>query len=348
MATAVTPETTQSANWSGSIPVVLTLAPSSLSSPTVPAPIHVPLSRHSYLHTGLQAAVQRLHQFAPTPMSFASGMIRSEPEPGSSSDDENDDAAAATPETKSAAAAAASSDTPGPHARENSTRTAKPSYPVCWFEDEETQMALRWHLFAGVLYDMKHTSSTRASLPWKIRLHFTAYPDSEILPLQADTSVETQVHNFYKNSLKQALCCLHGSSKVALNVTKESHSRLWRSVQTANFPLYRQVVNGDLPAVQSEVSLLPVRLYFNAKPPIQRPCRDASISLGFLLADWLPEHFEKQETDGDEPSTAVTAKSTSVCWRVAGIQPSLDHSVLDLWKTLSHPDHFLYLVVLSN
>ena len=54
-----------SVNWKGLIPVHLTLAPTSLSSPTLPPPIHVLVPRNTYLHTGLQAAVQRLHPFAP-------------------------------------------------------------------------------------------------------------------------------------------------------------------------------------------------------------------------------------------------------------------------------------------
>jgi hypothetical protein len=381
----VTSETIQSTNWSGSIPVVLTLASTSLSSPTLPPPIHVLLARHTYLHTGLQAAVRRLYQFAPTTISFsASGMIRSEPEPGSSSDedddkDKNDPAESSnttnTDEIESAATTPLQQ--PEPHT------TTETAYPVCWFEDEETQTALRWHLFAGVLYDMKRkangsntiTTNLHSTLPWKIRLHFTAYPSTEILPLQAGTPVLHQVQGFFKNSLKQALCLLHGNSKAAMNLTKESHGRLWRAVDTNNFSTYHQVVCQDLPTMNKQgMSIVPVRLYVNAKPPIQRPCRDVTMSLGALLAEWLPEHFFVTTADGavveqevgkagDEndkkgadksdsmatiPKGICHTKATVVCWKVGGIQPSLECSVLDLWQTLSHPDHFLYLVVLTN
>jgi autophagy-related protein 5 len=381
-----TSETIQSTNWSGSIPIVLTLASTSLSSPTLPPPIHVLLARHTYLHTGLQAAVRRLYQFAPTTISFSSGMIRSEPEPGSSSDDDDDkektDQAESTSTTKTDEISKESTATTPRQLPENNTTDTATSYPICWFEDEETQTALRWHLFAGVLYDMKRkadgvgasgSTNSHSTLPWRIRLHFTAYPSTEILPLQAGTAVLHQVQGFFKNSLKQALCLLHGNSKAAMNLTKESHGRLWRAVETANFSTYHQVVCQDLPAVNEQgMSIVPVRLYVNAKPPIQRPCRDVTMSLGALLAAWLPEHFfttggavieqevgqtedENDEEDVDKsdsiatiPTVVCHAKDTVVCWRVGGIQPSLECSVLDLWQTLSHPDHFLYLVVLTN
>jgi autophagy-related protein 5 len=308
-------------------------------------------------------------------------MIRSEPEPGSSSDDDDDDKDKNDPEeskiTKTDEISKESPATTTPLQIPENT-TTDTAYPVCWFEDEETQTALRWHLFAGVLYDMKRKANTstnlHSTLPWKIRLHFTAYPSTEILPLQAGTAVLHQVQGFFKNSLKQALCLLHGNSKAAMNLTKESHGRLWRAVDTNNFSTYHQVVCQDLPAVnQQGMSIVPVRLYVNAKPPIQRPCRDVTMSLGALLAEWLPEHFvttdgtvvetevSQAEDENDEegaeksdstiatiPKVACHAKDTVVCWRVGGIQPSLECSVLDLWQTLSHPDHFLYLVVLTN
>jgi hypothetical protein len=308
-------------------------------------------------------------------------MIRSEPEPGSSSDEDDDkNQAESTNTTKTDEIAKESAATPLQLPENTTTDTA---YPICWFEDEETQTALRWHLFAGVLYDMKrkadgasgsgsnNTTTLHSTLPWKIRLHFTAYPSTEILPLQAGTTVLHQVQGFFKNSLKQALCLLHGNSKAAMNLTKESHGRLWRAVDTANFSTYHQVVCQDLPIVNKQgVSIVPVRLYVNAKPPIQRPCRDVTMSLGALLAEWLPDFFttttvvekevgkaenENEEQGADKSDSTATipkvvcqARDTVVCWRVGGIQPSLECSVLDLWQTLSHPDHFLYLVVLTN
>ena len=74
----------QSENWSGCIPIQLSLAPTSLSSPNMPCSIHVLVSRHTFLHVGLQEAVLRLYKFAP--VSFSSCIKRQEP-----SDDDDDE-----------------------------------------------------------------------------------------------------------------------------------------------------------------------------------------------------------------------------------------------------------------
>jgi hypothetical protein len=303
-------ETIQGENWNGCIPVLLTLAPKSLSSPTLPPPIHVLLSRQTFLHVGLQSAVERLHKFAPTTLSFASGMVQNEPDPGSYDDNSN-----------------SNEDSKSVHEQ---TKTKTKTYPVCWFEDEATQIALRWHLFVGVLFDMKR----ERDIPWRIRLHFTSYPSSQILPLSAG-QVQTQVQQFFKNSLKQALCLEYGNSKAALNVTKESHGRLWEAISTANFKLYQQV-NKDL-ALQNNLSLLPVRLYVNTRPPIQRSIRDETRTLGSLLTEWLPDYFV-----AEEPAETV------VSWRISGLQLPLDTILIDTWTQLCHADHFVYIILITN
>jgi len=60
----------RSMNWAGSIPIILSLAPSSLSSPTMPPPIHRMVSRMTFLHLGLSDAVIRFYKFAPAVQSF--------------------------------------------------------------------------------------------------------------------------------------------------------------------------------------------------------------------------------------------------------------------------------------
>jgi len=227
----------QSENWSGSIPIVLSLAPTSLSSPSMPSSIHVLVSRHTFLHVGLQEAVLRLYKFAP--VSFSSLIQREEP-------GEDNTAEITTGKTMP---------------------DSEHHYPVCWFEDEDTQFALRWHLFVGVLWDMK-----KSTLPWKIRLHFTQYPSSQILPLD---SVLQTVERYYMNSLKQALFLQYSTNKVAMSMSKQTHGKIWDSIITNNVQLYQQV-NGDLQQNPNKVNLLPIRVLVNLlKPPIQRPCRIA-------------------------------------------------------------------------
>jgi Autophagy protein Apg5 len=332
---------TQNLNWEGRILIQLTLAPTSVSSPTIPPPIHVLVSRNTYLHVGLQSVVERLHPFAPISPNFASqgGMVLQISEPGPGAD------STSTEEGNSENAKGVSSPS------NISQRPKKFIYPVCWFEDEETRMALRWQYFAGVLFDMKSSSS--CSLPWKVKLHFNNYPSSQILPLESPNLL-THVQASFKHSLKQAMTVATGNSRSAMNVTKESHGLLWDAVSTGNCSLYQRV---DLISTQKQpMQAIPIRVLVNdTNPPIQRRIDGAKLpmSLGHILQQWLPEHFVALKgTDATSSATETTDvqpnQNTVSFWRVCGVQPPLSTNILDLWKCCSHPDQFLYIVVITR
>ncbi|KAL7570221.1 hypothetical protein ACA910_020647 [Epithemia clementina (nom. ined.)] len=344
MAAVVDSDTIQSANWEGSIPVILTLSSSSLSSPTLPPPIHVLVSRHNYLHLALEDAVRKLHEFAPMTLFFSGGIVRNEPEPGEMCDKNDNDKVS---EVKSNGANGDNSTSASPD-RSFARKQQEPSpYPICWFEDEDTHTALRWHFFAGVLYDMKREKP----IPWKIQLHFTSYPNHQILPLERDhhsSPLVEQIRHYYKNSLKQALCIQLGNPKAAMSLTKENHGRLWDAIQTGNYGLYRLVAHHDL--AKYDTTRIPVRLLIDDRVPIQRPCRhhgpsssspapsvSSLTSLGEYLAKEAPEWFDAQGRPKDASSTN---------WIIAGLkQPSLDIPMLHLWQDLRHPDRFLHIVI---
>ena len=459
----------KSANWSGSIPVVISLAATSLSSPTIPPPIHVLLSRHTFLHVGLRSAVLRLHKYAPPTISFPTKMhVVEEPEPGegaaSQGGDSDDDKGRST----NAEGDSSNNDDEPQQQRSvdkenlNSPSSSPPirsynndneeKYPICWFEDEATEMPLRWQLFAGILFDQCSATTMAAStavsndfvkadassfIPWKIRLHFTSYPSNQLLELGStdagsSSSVWTTVQRTFKNSLKQALFLQHGNSKVAMNMTKQSHQQLWDSIISSKYSLYRQVhaeqnLNISVTNNNGLPQLLPIRVLVNSQPPIQKKCVAAvevddkpsdeeaetqqeqqqgdqdqneagdssrtitksvatSLTLGQLLCHWVPQFFEEvvvedqgkeQEArkegeadkhDGEtenendtgdfgdggpserknESPHVVVKPNCRVSWHVSGIVPPLSTLIFDLWKTLSHPDHFLYIVVTTT
>ena len=68
---------------------------------------------------------------------------------------------------------------------------------------------------------------------------------------------------------------------------------------------------------------------------------DKSKSLGSLLLEWVPELFNAD--DGQ-----VKPKSSQVSWCVQGIDVPLSAKVMDLWKSLGSPDHFLYILVVTR
>jgi Autophagy protein Apg5 len=350
-------------NWQGQIPIVLTLAPTSLSSTTIPAPIHALISRHTFLHVGLEHAVRTLHEYAPP--SFAAAFYQKrlqveEPDhlkegESSNSRKENDDNDAEE------SAAKTTTDNEESTTKEETVDTSEkplPPYPVCWFEDERTQQPLKWQYFVGVLFDSLHsnnndTSSSSPPLPWKIRLHFQSYPTQLLLELDAATGVLTMVERTFKNALKQALVLLHGNNRVALNLSKQSHENIWKAIQTANQyearyqPIWVQELQ---PKEDSAVKLIPIRLWMDLSttPMIQRRWDFDSASrqsLGALFCQWVPHHFEEESDDNNGVVIIRAKEEDSTTWRIAGLTPPLSTPLLDLWRTLSQPDNFLYICI---
>jgi hypothetical protein len=241
-----------------------------------------------------------------------------------------------------------------------SKRKREEPYPICWFEDERTGRPLRWQYFVGVLFD----SSTRQQqqhdnshpnndfpLPWRIKLHFNSYPSQHLLELDSTSGVLTTIERTYKNSLKQSLVMTYGNNKVALNMTKQSHEYIWKSILTQDYDLFKPVlVNEIQPKDTSAISILPVRLCTDpTQPMIQKRCDNTTgKTLGLLLHEWSPQYFEKSNTteEGNDDGRTIIRPTGVLSWRVAGVTPPLSTSLVDLWKTLSYPDNFLYVSVI--
>lgn len=265
----------------------------------------------------------RLHKFAPPTISFTRAVVE-EPDAGDSSDGELDmDTTTEDAKQKEA----------------NQEKHTGSAYPVCWFEDEATELPLRWQYFSGILWDTHQRTTSNFGLPWRIRLHFTSYPSSQLLELDSTSGVLTTIERKFRNSLKQALVLEHGHAKVALNMSKQSHERMWDSIVKSKYSIYKPLKE-DIQAEANPI-MIPVRLLVGySKPPIQKRCDDRSFTLGNFLQSRLPECFERTSNG------IIQKKTSNVSWRVSGIVPPLSTLLLDLWRTLCHPDNFLYIVVL--
>jgi len=356
----------RSLNWEGCIPVEITLAQSSLSSPSMPPPLYRMVPRQTYLHISLLDAIERLSMFAVTSPALLrqqqNGII-------------------------------------------NNT----------WLEDNCTKKPIRWHLFAGVLFDLLSSlpmggRSVRQQLPWKLTLHFSSYPHDKILSLS--NGLET-IRQYYFNSLKQSLYMQYGNAKKSTSeITKHHHDILWESLKANNYGMFHSV-NQHLQLTlenydESKTIVLPVRVLVDSLPVIQRPyrittsdrittLRDNPITngsdtmdtisensirnggtLGDLLLDWLPHLFHEviltTRSKHDKSTSTSTEQICNVArsiqpkypwitslhnhtelqpgptpyrttWVIQGITPSLQSSLLGLWYSLCHPDLFLYIIV---
>ena len=401
----------QNVNWSGHIPVVLSLATASLSSPSTPRPIHKMISRATYLHVGLHEEVMHMSGYAPAApgLSSAFSSMNVDEPPDSPAESSSGGGGGVEScgncEGSDGDAGKEAPACPPPHSKGSKSSS---DYPECWFEDEVSGIPLRWHLFVGVLYDLMKGKANLSSwkgpynrhiqdsfLPWRIRVHFTSYPYDRLLPLddgspaRKDEKTDSDVGDshrriaalvgrLFRNSLKQALFMQYASSKVAMQITKASHEKIWDAVKMSNFPAYHDVnvelqsgissrpMNSQSTAQDDRIDslqLIPVRLMLNERPAIQNPVKHRKenkenmrrpwelletlgsyqsppyTTLGDFLSNCLPNHFV---TD------PATGWATSIHYCIQGVQPSMKCAMVDLWRALSHPDHFLYVIVVTE
>lgn len=85
---------------------------------------------------------------------------------------------------------------------------------------------LKWHYPIGVLYDL---SSGDIKLPWDITVHFSKFPEKEILHCQSREIVES----YFLSCIKEADVLKH-RSQVVSNMQKKDHNQLWLGLQNGN------------------------------------------------------------------------------------------------------------------
>ena len=205
-------------------------------------------------------------------------------------------------------------------------------------------------------------------------MHFTSYP-ATLLPLNNDpipshnsknntsisspktienntTSVIEHLSHHYSNSLKQALFLQHDSNRISKDMNKSSHLLIWDSIVRNQFEVYKNVTTSCHFEGKShdEMKHIPVRVLVDGRPTFAKPCfpfrqKEISESVGGdrvtideVLLEWLPHLFESKGKI-IQPRCKVF---------VQGIKVPLDSTVLDLWRGLSHPDRFLYIIVITN
>jgi hypothetical protein len=67
-----------------------------------------------------------------------------------------------------------------------------------------------------------------------------------------------------------------------------------------------------------------------------------AVTLGTLLFEWAPDLFQCQDDN------SICPKSSATRLIVQGVETSLSLSVVELCEALTHPDHFLYVIVTTR
>ena len=118
-----------------------------------------------------------------------------------------------------------------------------------WFSFEN--VPLKWHYPLGLLYDLFSgaspwhapgsapreegaSSDQETSLPWRLILHFTDWPDEQLVRLDADGKV---IHDAFINSVKEADFLRNGTAKGIMSLSKEDSTQLWAAVEGRKGPV---------------------------------------------------------------------------------------------------------------
>ena len=111
---------------------------------------------------------------------------------------------------------------------------------------------LKWHYPLGLLYDLfsgaepvdfdrqkkedvaasqvtVETASGTGPLPWRLTVHFTDYPEEQLI--QLDTEGRALLDS-YINAVKEADFIRNGTARTVMSLSKEDSDNLWRAVQT--------------------------------------------------------------------------------------------------------------------
>lgn len=193
---------------------------------------------------------------------------------------------------------------------------------------------LKWHYPVGVLFDLL---AGQQDVPWSLHVHFQGFPSEHLLRCPDNETVR----RLYFNVLKESNFVKTGDSQNVNNLSVVQANELWDSLKANSHDKFLSVNSKLVPDVQS-VKHIPVRVFCKSNPGLcmQEPVEPLNkstanpLTLGELMHNMLPNLFD-----------SASGKSTVL---VQGISPSLETPINWLSENFSHPDSFLYIIVVDT
>eukprot|EP00088_Acartia_fossae_P054637 TRINITY_DN6297_c0_g1_i2.p1 TRINITY_DN6297_c0_g1~~TRINITY_DN6297_c0_g1_i2.p1 ORF type:complete len:267 (-),score=38.17 TRINITY_DN6297_c0_g1_i2:223-1023(-) len=186
---------------------------------------------------------------------------------------------------------------------------------------------LKWHHPIGALFDKFKglPLDNDEGLPWKLTIHFSDFPDQEVVPCHS----REQIESYFMSCLKEADQLKHGGRVMSL-MQKKDHVQLWSGLQNDKFDQF-WAINRKLMETSSGEFFkhIPIRFHIVGSTTVQQKLiKPVSEETGELL------------TFGN--LNALYSNSKLI---VQGIQPAPETPVQWLSEHLSYPDNFLHIAV---
>jgi len=152
-----------------------------------------------------------------------------------------------------------------------------------WLSFEE--VPLKWHLPAGLLYDLYSGSPGHSqdnngrgdnptaqdeedlldrSLPWKLTLHFSNWPEQLLTRLDDEGKI---LRDAFTNSYKEASFIRHGSNRVVMSLGKDDATQLWASVEKHDLDSFNAVNKKLLNPPGVALKSIPFKVYLPSAAP---------------------------------------------------------------------------------
>ncbi|KAJ5811935.1 hypothetical protein N7474_008236 [Penicillium riverlandense] len=190
-----------------------------------------------------------------------------------------------------------------------------------WFAFED--VPLKWHYPVGLLFDLyagvepaTRTSSrdedspeSGSSLPWRLTVHFSDWPDDDLVRLDADGMV---MNDAFINSVKEADFLRNGTAKGIMSLSKEDSSGLWKAVEEVNLSSFQRISNTLLPPPSQPFRNVPIRIFLPLPP-------DAETGSLKVVQSPLPPSIPASSI---QSSQSISSRSSS------GMQPQTVGTVL--------------------
>merc|ERR1711988_1241433 len=200
-------------------------------------------------------------------------------------------------------------------------------YDEIWLSMASTP--LKWHLPAGVLFDLY---GSRLNLPWEITVHFQGFPSTKILRCSGEDATKYT----FMNILKEANHLKFGDGSKISGLALEEQNDLWEGTIAGKYDQFWNI-NKKLIPKEKKVKYVPMRFCFPNQPMIQEPVtlqtEGKDMSLAEVLKKVLPQDYN-----------TVSEKDENMNVIIQGIKPPLWTPILWLAIHCSHPDNFLYII----
>ncbi|OBA20361.1 hypothetical protein METBIDRAFT_44020 [Metschnikowia bicuspidata var. bicuspidata NRRL YB-4993] len=215
---------------------------------------------------------------------------------------------------------------------------------------EHGNVAIRWNLPVGLLYDLLYLPDheTARDRSWTLVLRLASphnpYPSDQIIPFGPASGetvdYDTLLNQVFINALKQSCYVLNGNSRSVLSLSADDTCALWRAMAKHDMSVYSNIRRKLATPGQGTRHRLPLKIF------------EAGSATLFQAPVW------SADTDG-RPNTLARAMSAQVAGLSArpfprvyvhgvNVDVLLNEPLVDLWTRFRFMDNFLYIVITRN